>query len=66
MRNRDPTSRAIHLKCSDSTCMEAEREWKDSQGADLDSMIKRLLRTEYNNGSYHEEQLKNSVDLLYY
>ena len=58
MPNWDPTCRSIHLKCSDGTFMEAEREWKDRQGADLDSMIKLLLRQEFNNASCHEERLK--------
>ena len=64
MLNRDPTSRAIHLKCSDSTFMEAEQEWKDSQGADLGSMIKGLLQTGYSNGNCHKEQLK--IPLIYF
>jgi hypothetical protein len=47
MPNRDPTCHAIHLKCDDGTFLQAERQWKYSQGVDIDSMIKLLMRGEF-------------------
>ena len=64
MPNRDPTCRAIHLKCTDGKLLQMQREWLDSQGADIDSIIKSLLQGEFNNRHCHEERLK--ILMVYY
>jgi len=62
---RGPTCRAIHLKAdSGGMFMQFERQWKDMQGSDIDSIIELLLKTEFKNPLCHEERMK--LLLLFY
>ena len=61
---RDPTCRSIHLQCSEGRLMQLQREWIDSQGASIDSILKKLIEGEFNNSNCHEERLK--ILLVYY
>ena len=54
--HRDPTCRAIPLKCSPGKLLQRHREWLDETGADLDSIIKQILESEFNNIDCHEER----------
>ena len=54
--HRDPSCRAIPLKCSFGKLLQQHRQWLDSEGADLDSIIEQLLRTEFNNSECHEQR----------
>ena len=55
--NRDPSARAIPLKCTPGYLLQQQQEWLDAKGADLQSVIRQLLATEFNNPECHEERI---------
>ena len=63
-QNPDPLARAIPLKCTPGKLLQQQQEWLEAKGADLHSVFKALLSTEFNNPDCHEHCLMLLVAFL--